>query len=124
MARAMRRAHDHSVHGADRSIPTIGEPMKIQLEHSLYGLLAVGLASMPAAATSPNTQQATHHATHHDQTTGMVRTVRKAPRRYLSVSMDDDGGNGGSLGFTSGPDTGSDGNAARWEERGYDGVNA
>src|SRR3546814_19417219 len=76
MARAMRRAHDHSIHGADRSIPTIGEPMKIRLEHSLYGLLAVGLASMPAAATSPNPQHATHHASHHDNTTGLVRTVR------------------------------------------------
>src|SRR3546814_1993590 len=86
MARAMRRAHDHSVHGADRSIPTIGEPMKIRLEHSLYGLLAVGLASMPAAATSPNPQHATHHASHHDHTTGLVRTVRNATRRYLRVS--------------------------------------
>src|SRR3546814_13692904 len=81
MARAMRRAHDHSIHGADRSIPTIGEPMKIRLEHSLYGLLAVGLASMPAAATSPNPQHATHHASHHDHTTGLLRTLRNATPR-------------------------------------------
>src|SRR3546814_10976001 len=57
MARAMRRAHEHSIHGADRSIPTIGEPMKIRLEHSLYGPLAVGLASMPAAAAPPTPHQ-------------------------------------------------------------------
>src|SRR3546814_16460821 len=82
----MRRAHDHSIHGADRSIPTIGEPMKIRREHSLYGLLAVGLASMPAAAPSHNPQHATHHASHHDPTHGLVRRFRNANRHYLPVS--------------------------------------
>src|SRR3546814_20318387 len=86
MARAMRRAHDHSVHGADRSIPTIGEPMKIRLEHSLYGPLSVGLASLPAAATSPNPQHAPHHASLHDHNPRRVRTARNSTSRQRPVS--------------------------------------
>src|SRR3546814_15066526 len=82
MARAMRRAHDHSIHGTDRSIPTIGEPMKIRLEHSLYGLLAVGLASMPAAATSPHPQHATHHASRSEERRGGKGCVSTSRSRW------------------------------------------
>src|SRR3546814_1992591 len=62
---------------------------------------------MPAAATSPNPQHATHHASHHDHTPGLVRTVRNATRRYLRVSKAEADGYGAFLGCTSGHDHGA-----------------